>query len=90
MSLPDTDGPEALEIAEVLCRDLSALRLPAPNGALRLTASIGLTLVRHDDKDLDMALARADHALYEAKRTGRNRVYFDPAEDVGPAVRVAT
>jgi diguanylate cyclase (GGDEF)-like protein/PAS domain S-box-containing protein len=81
--LPDTDGPQALAIAEELCRALAALRLPSPNQALRLTVSIGLTTVRRGDKDLDSALARADRALYKAKRAGRDRVYFDPAEGIG-------
>lgn len=78
--LPDTDGTEALAIAEGLCVDLAALRLPAPNEALRLSASIGMTLVRRSDKDLDMALARADRALYAAKRSGRDQVNCDPAD----------
>ncbi|WP_218571967.1 GGDEF domain-containing protein [Pseudomonas xionganensis] len=37
-----------------------------------LSLSIGMTLV-HKDDDLDDALQRADQALYQAKRDGRNR-----------------
>ena len=36
--------------------------------------------MRRGDKDLDTALARADRALYAAKRDGRGRVHFDPAD----------
>ncbi|WP_197277328.1 sensor domain-containing diguanylate cyclase [Sphingomonas profundi] len=87
--LPDTDVTEALAIAEKLCADLRALRLPTPNEALQLSASIGLTLVRRDDRDLDMALARADRALYAAKRAGRARVFCEPADIEAVPLRAA-
>lgn len=45
---------------------------PAP-GCGRVTASIGLALSRPDDT-LQSLYARADRALYRAKREGRNRV----------------
>ena len=44
---------------------------------IRLTVSIGVAGVRSDDRDIDGALARADLALYAAKRGGRNRVIAD-------------
>ncbi len=78
--LPDTDATQALPIAEALCQALSEIRLPSPNSELRLSASIGLTMLRRSDKDLDTALARADQALYTAKRMGRARVHHDPAD----------
>jgi diguanylate cyclase len=37
-----------------------------------VTFSAGVTALRHDES-LDIALERADRALYEAKRTGKNR-----------------
>jgi PleD family two-component response regulator len=37
-----------------------------------LSVSIGMTLLTAQD-DLDEALQRADQALYQAKRNGRNR-----------------
>lgn len=39
-----------------------------------VTISMGLTLVMADEMRIDEALSRADEALYEAKRKGRNRV----------------
>lgn len=39
----------------------------------QVTASFGVTFVRPEDK-FDRSLERADRALYEAKRSGRNRI----------------
>jgi PleD family two-component response regulator len=36
--------------------------------------SIGLSRLLPDDIDIAVVLARADQALYEAKRNGRNQV----------------
>ncbi len=43
-------------------------------GDLQLTASIGTATYEGDDDTFHFMLQRADSALYEAKRTGRNRV----------------
>jgi diguanylate cyclase (GGDEF)-like protein len=44
------------------------------SGPLSVTVSIGVARLQDDDANLKDLLARADQALYEAKRTGRNRV----------------
>jgi diguanylate cyclase (GGDEF)-like protein len=51
----------------------AALLLPTGGEPHAVTVSIGVALQQHDE-DLAGALARADHALYDAKRGGRNRV----------------
>jgi two-component system cell cycle response regulator len=43
-----------------------------------VTASIGVASRQGDDDGPDTLLARADEALYEAKRQGRNRVELEP------------
>ncbi|MEV7626334.1 diguanylate cyclase [Actinoplanes sp. NPDC089786] len=44
------------------------------SGPLTVTVSIGVSHLQPDDATLKDLLARADQALYEAKRSGRNRV----------------
>lgn len=68
--LPDTDGPSARGVAEELCRLIANATLP---GVPRVTASIGLAVLKHGQK-MDDWMQEADAALYRAKERGRNRV----------------
>jgi diguanylate cyclase (GGDEF)-like protein len=71
--LPGTDLDGALHAAERLREGVLMTRLLTCGNNYTMTVSIGVVLVGADE-DLPTALARADHALYEAKRNGRNRV----------------
>jgi diguanylate cyclase (GGDEF)-like protein/PAS domain S-box-containing protein len=56
----------------------AAAEVTSPAGApVRSTVSIGAALLRPDEKSLEAAWRRADHALYEAKRQGRDRLVCD-------------
>lgn len=72
--LPHTEGAAAEALANRLREAISAMIVPTPAGAVRFTISVGVA-VRDgvDGKVLD-TIARADRALYDAKRAGRNRV----------------
>ncbi|WP_310383840.1 putative bifunctional diguanylate cyclase/phosphodiesterase, partial [Roseateles sp.] len=54
------------------------------------SASIGISMLGGDDASLDEVLKRADIAMYEAKRSGRNAVrFFDPAAHAAMLARSA-
>jgi PleD family two-component response regulator len=48
-----------------------------------LTVSIGIVECQLQDDSLTAVLTRVDSALYEAKRTGRNRAYCAHKEAAG-------
>ena len=73
IGLPDSGLKSALAVFDELRVQLSRLRFHVDAGELSVTISGGVTLVAPGES-IDAALARADAALYEAKRAGRNRV----------------
>jgi diguanylate cyclase (GGDEF)-like protein len=73
LALPGTDLDGAMHTAERLRQGVVDTRLLTCGNSYTMTVSIGVVLV-DPEEDLATALARADHALYEAKRNGRNRV----------------
>ena len=76
VALPQTDLEGAYRFAERVRRRIEALDLPLldADGTLKVTASFGVaSLATADHADKDALVAAADAALYEAKRTGKNR-----------------
>jgi diguanylate cyclase (GGDEF)-like protein len=72
--LPETTGEAAVELAERMRVNLSAVKLAVGGVPLTVTASLGVVQVRATDRTVEAALQRADAALYQAKRGGRDRV----------------
>jgi diguanylate cyclase (GGDEF)-like protein len=72
--LPETGAAGAREVAERLRERVMRLGVPSGSRILRFTVSAGITMLRAEDESVDALLHRADAALYEAKRSGRNRV----------------
>lgn len=72
--MPETDGAEAARVAERHRANIAAMSVPAPKGPIRITCSFGVAEGEPDDPGPETVMLRADEALYEAKRTGRNRV----------------
>jgi diguanylate cyclase (GGDEF)-like protein len=77
--LPGTDAAEARQITERLREKISRIVTPVSGATsgdppLQVTISIGVAALGSSRRDLDELLAAADHALYQAKEAGRNRV----------------
>jgi diguanylate cyclase (GGDEF)-like protein len=72
--LEGTDAGGAAELAERARRRIEALEIDGDFGRLRVTVSLGVCAYPALADDREALLARADRALYEAKRRGRNRV----------------
>lgn len=68
--LPETELPGAAEVAErirLAVAEVDGLKRP-------ITVSLGVAAMQGEDIDAEALIQRADSALYEAKRGGRNRV----------------
>ncbi|RKG93908.1 GGDEF domain-containing response regulator [Corallococcus terminator] len=76
--LPCTHLPGALTVAERVRRGVSDLHA-GPEGALRVTASLGVSSFPHRSiLTPEQLLLTADEALYRAKREGRDRICLHP------------
>jgi diguanylate cyclase (GGDEF)-like protein/PAS domain S-box-containing protein len=72
--LPGSGHDGALAIAERILQHIRDLSLPSPHGQpVQVTTSIGLACQLPTDRSLRDLLDRADQALYQAKRQGRDR-----------------
>ena len=72
--LPEKRGEEAVAFAERLRQALEAEPFVVEGESLRVTVSIGVSETDRAMGGLGDLMRRADQALYDAKREGRNRV----------------
>lgn len=84
--LPETDLMGGFTVAEKLRKKVDKLRLPMPDGDIKLSVSVGIAGFHLSGTDLEArnrVIGAADQALYRAKQKGRNRVeIFEEAEAV--------
>jgi diguanylate cyclase (GGDEF)-like protein len=67
----------AMRVAQALQSAIAELRAPTSEIA-RVTASIGVAVFPDHGQELDDVVAAADHAMYQAKRDGRDRIAVAP------------
>jgi diguanylate cyclase (GGDEF)-like protein len=70
--LPNTVSAEAAEQAGRLCKYVRDTRVRVHDHVLSVTISIGVAQFRHGEDTWDTLLNRADNAMYEAKKAGRD------------------
>jgi two-component system cell cycle response regulator len=72
--LPETDEAGAMVQADRILEAIRSLHIPTPNNPITISASIGIATMPGDAVSTsDDLIRRADEALYEAKRLGKNR-----------------
>jgi diguanylate cyclase len=77
--LPRTAGQEAVRLADRLRRAVAAERFLTANGQGKFNISVSVGVAEHQrGEGAEELIGRADAALYEAKRTGRDRVVRAP------------
>ncbi|MFV5404537.1 GGDEF domain-containing protein [Acinetobacter sp. 228] len=87
--LEDTQLQDSLVIAErIRCAIQKQYIYVKPNHAIRFTISIGIAELESHTQTLEDLIKQADIALYQAKKTGRNRIevyYPDILDQAKPA-----
>ncbi len=72
--LPESNLDEAYELAERIRAMVSATPIQMAEGSIRVSVSIGVAEITHEDVSIGCALKRADIGLYKSKNAGRDRV----------------
>lgn len=75
--LPSTEETDGIALAERVHQAIQAAEIPLPDGSmLSVTASMGICQYNPSVEAPDELVSRADKCLYEAKRRGRNQIFF--------------
>jgi diguanylate cyclase (GGDEF)-like protein len=76
--LPHVKGIEALKAAEIVRKTVESAEFSCSQEGINVTVSIGVAELDNEIKDADELIARADKALYEAKKQGKNKACIWP------------
>ncbi|MDY6921715.1 MAG: diguanylate cyclase [Pseudomonadota bacterium] len=87
--MPSTPMPDAREVAERIRRQIETLVVESDSQPLNVTISIGVAMLDRLTESKDDLIKRADDALYQSKREGRNRVTAYSRRDGDELSRVA-
>ncbi|WP_207062224.1 GGDEF domain-containing protein [Motiliproteus sp. SC1-56] len=72
--LPEADADEARRVAERIREAVRGRPLTLAGQPVTVTLSLGVATVGAEEESFECVLGRADDALYQAKRQGRDRV----------------
>lgn len=72
--LPETNLKDAIEVAERIGQNIAEMQFFHLEKMIGVTTSIGVSSYQVGDRRIDDIIRRADKGLYQAKRSGRNRV----------------
>ena len=90
-ALPIASPEQAIERAEKIREALARRRISAGGKLLRVTASIGLAVVpKGGHVAINTLISSADIGLYQAKRTGRDRVVYRAEIAESPSTKAIT
>jgi diguanylate cyclase (GGDEF)-like protein len=71
--LPNTPLIGAQQVAESVRRQMATLAMVADGQTIPVTVSVGIALAGHAELGVTALIERADEALYQSKRQGRDR-----------------
>jgi two-component system cell cycle response regulator len=77
--LPCADAQGAIQAAERIVAAVAKAPMPVAATSIPITTSVGVSWLLNSDASGDALVGRADAAVYEAKRTGRNRACSSPS-----------
>ena len=72
--LPETNKDQGGQVAEKIRQTIEMTDFTIRGQKLPLTISLGITAVEEADLNQEAVFSRADQALFEAKRAGRNQI----------------
>ena len=72
--MPESSHSNAMQIADRMRQHIRETRIESASSTLNVSASFGVASYPDDGENIDKLIASADAALYQAKRTGRDKV----------------
>jgi diguanylate cyclase (GGDEF)-like protein len=87
--LPDTPASAGMAAAERVRKAIEELEVPFESGPIQLTISAGVAQLESDRDGWEGLMRRADAAMYDAKKHGRNSVAARFKEDVTAQTHIA-
>ena len=72
--MPEIDRDQAVQAAERIRASVAKKKIDANGNSVKVTISVGVAAFPEHGEDAQAVISRADAALYQAKRRGRDRV----------------